>query len=48
MYHLRLVLGGIRSLSRQVVLKCVFMLKSNRHVNSEDLHCFSGVDRTRR
>ena len=29
MYHLRFVLDGIRSLSPLVVLKCVFIFKSN-------------------
>ena len=35
MYHLRFVLDGIRSLFRLVILKCVFIFKSNRLVNPE-------------
>ena len=37
----------MRSLFRQVVLKCVFVFRSNSLVNPKDL-CFSGVDGTRR
>ena len=47
MYRLRSVLDGTRSLFRLVVLKYVFMFKSNSLVNPKDL-CFSGVDRNRR
>ena len=36
----------MRSLFRQVVLKCVFVFRSNSLVNPKDL-CFSGMDGTR-
>ena len=35
MYHLRFVLDGMRSLFRLVVLKIVFMFKSNSYCKSE-------------
>ena len=31
----------------QVVLKCIFMFKSNSPVNPKDLQCFSGIDMAR-
>ena len=42
------VLDDIRNLFRLVVLKCVFMFKSNSLVNPKNLQCFSGVGKTRR
>ena len=37
MYGLRSVLGGVRSLFRLVVSKCIFMFKSSSLVNPKDL-----------
>ena len=39
-YNLRFVLDGIRSFFRLVVLKCVFMFKSNSLCKSETLVAF--------
>ena len=35
-YRLRFVLDGMRTLSREVVLKCLFMFKSNRVCKSDE------------
>ena len=40
MYHLRFVLHGMRNFFRLVVLKCLFMFKSNGLCKSEKLVVF--------
>ena len=43
----RCVLNGMHNLFHQVVLKCIFMFKSNRLCKSEKTctwYCFSGIE----